>query len=62
MALGAMEAEPETRETGGEVADSVGQGDEAIPVKDSRLWDPSLSIATERNTRLVSVMLPNQSC
>lgn len=54
---GAMEAGAETVETGGEVAERVGQGGEAIPVKDSRPWDPSPSISAERNTRLVSVML-----
>lgn len=54
---GAMEAGAETVETGGEVAERVGQGGEAIPVKDSRPWDPSPSISPERNTRLVSVML-----
>lgn len=42
---GAMEAGAETVETGGEVAERVGQGGEAIPVKDSRLWDPSLSFS-----------------
>lgn len=57
-----MEAGAETVEIGGEVAERVGQGGEAIPVKDSRLWDPSLSKAAERNTWLVSVMLPTQSC
>lgn len=57
-----MEAGAETVETGGEVAERDGQGGEAIPVKDSRLWDPSLSTAAERSTWLVSVMLPNQSC
>ena len=62
MVEGAIEEVPETVETGGEVADRVGQGGEAIPVKDSRHWDPSLSIATERNTLLVSVMVPYQSC
>lgn len=53
-----MEAGAEIVETGGEVAERVGWGEEAIPVKDSRVWDPSLSTATERNTWLVSVMLP----
>lgn len=45
VAEGAMEAGAETVETGGEVAERVGQGGEAIPVKDSRLWDPSLSLS-----------------
>lgn len=40
-----MEAGAETVETGGEVAERVGQGGEAIPVKDSILWDPSLSFS-----------------
>lgn len=44
-----MEAGAETVETGGEVAERVGQGGEAIPVKDSIRWDPSLSTATENN-------------
>lgn len=61
-AEGAMEAGAETEETGGEVAERAGHGGEAIPVKDSRLWDPSLSTAAERNTCLVSVMLLTQSC
>lgn len=47
---GTMEVGAETEETGGEVADRVGHGGEAIPVKDSRLWDPSLSTAAEKNT------------
>lgn len=62
MAAAAMEAGAETVETGGEVADRVGQGGEARPVKDSRLWDPSLSAAAERNTWLVSVMASTQVC
>lgn len=56
---GDMEEGAETVETGGEAAERVGP---AIPVKDSRLWDPSLSAATESDTRLVSVMLPTESC
>lgn len=61
MAEGVMEAGAETVEIEGEVAERVGQGGGAIPVKDSRLWDPSLSTAEERNTWLVSVVLPSQS-
>lgn len=49
-AEGTMEAGADTEETGGEVADRVGHGGEAIPLKDSRLWDPSLSTAAEKNT------------
>lgn len=56
-----MEAGAETIETGGEVAERGGRGGKAMPVKDSRLWDPSLSTAAERNTLLVSVMLSCQS-
>lgn len=56
-AEGAMEAGAETVETGGEVAERVGQGGEATPVKDSRLWDPSPSTSAQRNIWLVSVML-----
>lgn len=44
-AEGAMEAGAEAVETGGEVAERVGQGGEANPVKDSTLWDPSLSFS-----------------
>lgn len=58
----ATEAGADTVETGGEVAAREGQGGEAIEAKDSALWDRSLSTATERNTRLVSVMLANESC
>lgn len=45
VAEGAMEAGAEAVEAGGEGAERVGQGGEAIPVKDSRLWDPSLSFS-----------------
>lgn len=48
-AEGTMEAGAETEDTGGEVADRGGHGGEANPVKDSRLWDPSLSTAAEKN-------------
>lgn len=62
VAEGGTEVRTETVEAGGEVADKVVQGGEAIPVKDSKLWDPSLSTAAERSKWLVSVMLPAQSC
>lgn len=45
VAQGAIEAGAETVHTGWEERDRVGQGGEAIPVKDSRLWDPSLTTA-----------------
>lgn len=55
-----MEAGAETVETGGEEADRVGQGGEAIPVKESNLWRPSPSAATrERDSGLVFVTLPH---
>ncbi|TNN82814.1 hypothetical protein EYF80_006771 [Liparis tanakae] len=50
MAEGTMEAGAETTETGREVAERGGWGGKAMPVKDSRLWAPSLSTAAERNT------------
>lgn len=46
----------ETMEIGGEVAERVGQGLKTISVGDSRLWEPSLSTAAEKNTQLLSVM------
>lgn len=49
-----MEAGAETVETGGEEADRVGQGGEAIPAKDSDLWDPSPSMPTKEEGQRVS--------
>lgn len=45
VTAGDIEAGAETVETGGEVADKVGQEGEAIPVKDSDLWNPSPSLS-----------------
>lgn len=61
IAQGAIEAGAETVDTGGEERDKVGQGGEAIPVKDSRLWDPSLATAAEMSTLLVPVMSEAQA-
>lgn len=57
----AMEAGAETEETGGEVADKAGHCVVAIPVKDSILWDPSLSAAEKMSTWLASVALEPSS-
>lgn len=53
----AMEAGAEIEETGGEVADKAGHCVVAIPVKDSILWDPSLSAAAETSTWLAFAAL-----
>lgn len=45
MAQGTIEAGAETVVTSGGERERLGQGGDAIPVKDSRLWDPSLAIA-----------------
>lgn len=45
----AMEAGAETKQTSGEEAGWVGHGGEVIPVKESRLCDPSISTAVEKN-------------
>lgn len=58
VAEGATEAGTETEEAGGEVSKRVGQEGVANPVKDSKLWDASISRVVEKNTELVSVMLP----
>lgn len=57
----AMEAGAEIEETGGEVADKAGHCVVAIPVKDSILWDPSLSAAAETSTWLASAALEPSS-